>query len=231
MNIMLNNLIDRHCTGSIPNFDKVRFRLFILFVDPLGPCMSLISHYFTTGLKQQEYENIADPIEQGYLCVQHLPYFAKVSRYTISIRNILAHNQHLSMVLLNACSEALCELYNKATTSLYIMESIITELIIIYRVITGNDVCLHTMNSIDLSHSVNLPQHNLPSAKIDTLENIKKKPELKDRLKGTRIKILSGKWQNKTATFNSWSGTSSYITIDGEGKKLVSTRAMIEYHL
>lgn len=50
-------------------------------------------------------------------------------------------------------------------------------------------------------------------------------------VKGRKIVLLSGKWINRTGTINSWSGTTTYVTIDGEDnantKRRVANRCKI----
>lgn len=225
---METSLIDKIITNDqyIPNFELVRQLLYNLFAIETGPACTLIVHYYISGRNSNDKEFLTDPADQASWCIQNLGYFSKVAKRIRQVRNKLVHNEPLTFTLFKTTVNVITELSNKPSNAKFLIDLILTQINLICEIIisgkNSNKTCplcgSHTDKEINLLPSKKTDLSLLEIIESKSLRYLKENG-WKDKIKGSRIKILEGKWTGYEATFRSWSGTVCYADVQGIGRK------------
>jgi hypothetical protein len=215
--------------GKIPNFPQKL--LFNTFVDPCGPAMILISHFYFTG-------NITgterDPIEQSNWLRTHLPYIGPLAKSIQQIRNKLAHSAFLEGIMLKLFVKNLMEVYGKKTQGHRLVQVLVWDTEDIIEAINKREINIITVSEEEPKKAVNNKEEvkwvmspsrdvsNLNKGEIYSLLDIKNDPEARQRLKGRTILVIEGNpdRKDKEFIFRSWSGSICYGSRLEDGKRI-----------
>lgn len=227
----LTSLIEDMDDGSIPNFPQSL--LFSTFVDPCGPALLLVGHmYFSTNLQGQE----RDPVEQVNWLRMYCPYFSPLAKSIQQIRNKLAHKAFLEGAMFKNFVRNLLAFYEKKTRAQQLVESLIERTEKILGAITKEKVVVPKIieeKPEEIKRNVFYESGKVESlipGQIYYLEDVKSNIELRQRIKGHKLLILTGKYAKKEIIFRSWCGTvfyAEFIDPDLKRKQLRNNQYML----
>lgn len=110
---LLKALLEKLPEGeTIPQWDKIKDRLYTLCVQQNGPGQRIINHYYLTG-KPVDQPMLNDPCDQAHWCQKYLSHCSQIVKRITQVRNILVHNNFLDLSLLRRLIEAIVELVER----------------------------------------------------------------------------------------------------------------------
>lgn len=233
-------------SGFIPHYTKIKPLLNNLFVSETGPAQMLITHYYITGQDSCNVKFLYDPTERLNWCILRLPYFSSIGKCFRLMRNNLVHNNIVNMKDFIRMINVLVDFSKKITTADYILELLLEKLAFICNIILDNEkfcdaicpLCGSQITSNSYANtaesskliSLNKNVDDIPNSSFGDKSNSLrywKENGYKEILKGRTIKIDSGDYKEKIATFRSWSGTTVYVDINGIGRKSLRIDTLI----
>lgn len=211
--------------GVIPNFPQKL--LFDTFVDPHGPAMILIAHfYFTANLRDNE----RDPTEQCKWLRMHCPYISLTAKSIQQIRNKLAHAAFLEGRLFKKFVSNLANLHDKKTQAYTLVLLLISRVEEILEEILRQPINVPLVEEKKEEVEEDKMWTMSPSREIKTLNSgqiyrlldIGRNVDLRGQLKGRTLLLLEGNEDriDKTVIFRSWSGTMCYVSRVDDGERL-----------
>lgn len=224
---------------EIPYFSKVKPLLYNLFVIETGPVCMLLAHYYATGKPTNE-DFLRDPAKQIDWCIRQLPYISKVAHKSREIRNKLVHGDILFLKLIKETVNAYISFYRKSSQIVCLITMILEQLSIITDIMLGNiseettccPLCRRPFEGkIDISIEKEPQSKPIEESLLLLMDDEKQEAKTlrylkdngyKEKLKGSKIKILTGMYAGNEAIFRSWSGTVAYVEIENIGRKGLS---------
>lgn len=224
---------------TLPDFTENRKFLFETFNAAEGPAIKLINWYYVSVRKPDE-PYLFDPAGQVKFCRSRLPYFSEVGKKLRQVRNAIEHHRFLPLELLICTTREIAKLKNSKA------EHLVVELLIRMKNFFANlnlkEIKVETPSLISRlkdhfkweeelteNHIFNFFVTN-PNLFVDLV----KKPDqltetllwfrengYKEKLKGEKILIASGRHAGKEVVFCGWSGTSVRVKLLDDNSPLV----------
>lgn len=206
-----------------PISKEFRKEIYNDLTSPHGAGMMLVSHYYFTGRPGDCTDPIVmDPVQQLHWTRNNLPYFSLVSKRISMTRNALVHNNVILVDHIQKLIDSLKLLSSKNPGNFLINYMI--------NLLTRED---KNQKKCEMCGSVikTPPEENQVELQTttSTILSIKQDSELKDSIKGKRVKFCSGKYYDKEGIFRSWSGTVCNIDIPEIGRKKIYLDTLISY--
>lgn len=216
-------------SDNIPYFEDVRPLLYNLFAAENSLTSMLFSDYYMKNRNKTE-QILYDPADQINWCAANSAIVGSIAKSSSKMRNILVYRKFLSVTTIADTIKAFIDFYYKLAIVPNIVEIIIDQLYLVSEKILGKEqsatICCPLCKSRVVLDMMNndlffIEEDVIKKSSCDEFTTIGewKANGYKEKLKGSKILILDGKYVGHEATFKNWSGTVCNVDIQFLGMK------------